>query len=163
MWSWLLRLLRWLEEIILGPRNPKTPADRNPSEAPPADISFARSDVVEKTPSDDTVRPGQFISVVHKGRPYWALFRCPCGCGDVVSLPTHPPHKPRWRIEMSLEGRPTLHPSVWRTKGCLSHFWLSDGRVYWCEDTGVEPWRARPHVYGRKSRAHPGADHSTAI
>ncbi|AEH90643.1 MULTISPECIES: DUF6527 family protein [Mesorhizobium] len=150
MWSWLLSFLRWVEEIILGPRGPKTPADGVPSEASLADVSFARNDVVEKTPPNDAVRPGHFISVVHKGRPYWALFRCPCGCGDVVSLPTHAPHNPRWRIEVSLEGRPTLHPSVWRTKGCLSHFWLSDGRVYWCEDTGVEPWRARPDIYARK-------------
>ncbi|WP_288142219.1 DUF6527 family protein [Mesorhizobium sp.] len=25
-----------------------------------------------------------------------------------------------------------MHPSVWRTKGCLSHFWLNDGRCRSC-------------------------------
>lgn len=150
MCSWLLKLARRLEEIILGPRALGTFANRTRSEERLPGILFARNEVIEKTPPNDTVQPRQFITVVHKGRPYWSLFRCPCGCGEVVSLPMRLPHNPRWHIELSQDGRPTLHPSVWRNKGCMSHFWLKDGRVYWCGDTGVEPWRARPDLYARK-------------
>ncbi|WP_368356434.1 DUF6527 family protein [Acidithiobacillus ferruginosus] len=72
-------------------------------------------------------------------KPKWALFKCPCRCGDVVTLSLQPVHRPHWRLTRTLTGRPTLYPSVWRDKGCLSHFWLRDGRVSWCADTGSSP------------------------
>ncbi|WP_425373246.1 DUF6527 family protein, partial [Klebsiella pneumoniae] len=30
------------------------------------------------------------------------------------------------------KGRPTLYPSIWRTTGCRSHFWVRIGRIHWC-------------------------------
>ncbi|WP_433995110.1 DUF6527 family protein [Afipia massiliensis] len=79
------------------------------------------------------------------------MFRCPCGCGDMISLPMQPPHNPRWRLSLSAAGRATLSPSVWRNKGCMSHFWIRDGRVYWTRDTGTEPWLARPDRYSKRA------------
>ena len=25
----------------------------------------------------------EFIAVIHENTPYWAMFKCPCGCGTV--------------------------------------------------------------------------------
>jgi len=58
--------------------------------------------------------------------------RCPCGCGDTLTLQVVPEAQPRWDIEVDSQNRPTLHPSVHRTTGCKAHFWLRRGRVVWC-------------------------------
>lgn len=131
---------------------PVVKPDTQVSKAPPLpQVRFERCDEAEKTPSNSTVRDRQFISVVYAGTPRWSLFQCPCGCGEVISLPMQSPHNPRWRLELSASGRPTLSPSVWRNKGCMSHFWIKDGRVFWCGDTGQEPWKVRPDVYSKRA------------
>ncbi|WP_318030080.1 DUF6527 family protein [Rhizobium ruizarguesonis] len=58
--------------------------------------------------------------------------RCPCGCGDTIELLVAAETKPRWDVTIDEVRRPTLHPSVWRQKGCRSHFWIRRGRVHWC-------------------------------
>ncbi|MDB5556030.1 MAG: hypothetical protein JWL86_6014 [Rhizobium sp.] len=115
-------------------------------------ITFDRVQVVEKTPANNEIGGTDFVEVRYQGTSRWTLFRCPCGCGEVVSLPLIAPHSPRWSVSLSDAGRPVLYPSVWRNKGCLSHFWINDGRVYWTEDTGIEPWVAKPHVYSKRSK-----------
>lgn len=108
---------------------------------------FASVKFLDQTPSNETVLPQEFYVVEAKGEPYWALFRCPCGCNEVVTLPMRAPHQPRWRVDVGEGGRPVLHPSVWRNRGCLSHFWIKHGRVLTCADSGLQPWKARPDLY----------------
>ncbi|MBZ0188621.1 MAG: hypothetical protein K8F91_20415, partial [Candidatus Obscuribacterales bacterium] len=43
---------------------------------------------------------------------------------------------PSWRVDTSDEGLPTVHPSVRQIQGCLSHFWLKEGEIDWCLDSG---------------------------
>ena len=57
---------------------------------------------------------------------------CPCGCGRVLQMNLLPDERPCWRVMRNADGTVTLHPSVWRTKGCGSHFWLRNGRIWWC-------------------------------
>jgi hypothetical protein len=57
---------------------------------------------------------------------------CPCGCGDVVQLNLLPTTRPRWRVEDHPNGTVTLFPSVWRQKGCRSHYHLRRGVIVWC-------------------------------
>ena len=143
----MLKKLAELWEWLWAPlRRGGTPSRHG--KQPP--ISFDAVQELNKLPSNDALLPGQFISVSHHGKLFWTVFRCPCGCGDVISLPMSPPHNPRWQLSTSSAGRPTLYPSVWRNKGCKSHFWLTDGRVYWSEGSGTEPWKARPDIYDRK-------------
>ncbi|SDU08662.1 DUF6527 family protein [Stappia sp. ES.058] len=59
--------------------------------------------------------------------------RCPCGCGATIELMVIPEAKPQWSFSTDAQGRPTLHPSVWRNTGCRSHFWVRTGRIHWCE------------------------------
>jgi Family of unknown function (DUF6527) len=63
--------------------------------------------------------------------PWQVEFLCPCGCSDKIVLPVNNETSPRWNIEIK-EGIPTLSPSVFRSKGCRSHFFMRRGRVEWC-------------------------------
>lgn len=112
------------------------------------DVFFNSISIVSKTPPNKIVREKEFI-VVHNKKPYWALFKCPCGCTNVISLSLQNIHKPHWRVTKTQAGRPSLYPSVWQNKGCCSHFRIEDGRVYWCDNTGIEPWVAEPRYYSK--------------
>ncbi|WP_430642141.1 DUF6527 family protein [Bradyrhizobium ivorense] len=115
-------------------------------------VWFDRATVVEKTPSNAAVVEKHFVVVRYKDKFLWALFKCPCRCGEVVSLPLQAPHSPRWSVSINNAGRPSLYPSVWRNKACMSHFWIEDGRVFWTLDTGMAPWIAKPTLYHRQDR-----------
>jgi len=56
---------------------------------------------------------------------------CPCGCNDKIVLPVNDSTSPRWGLRISNQNIPTLHPSVWRSKRCKSHFFLRNGKVEW--------------------------------
>jgi hypothetical protein len=64
---------------------------------------------------------------------WWgAAMRCPCGCGDNIQLNLLPQSRPAWRAQTYLDGTITLSPSVWRQKGCRSHFVVTRGELTWC-------------------------------
>ena len=86
---------------------------------------------------DDTppqILRSKHVYLAHEDGTDWAVaMLCPCGCGDRLELMLIPEAKPNWRLLVNNKGMPSLKPSVWREKGCKSHFWLRDGRVVWCE------------------------------
>lgn len=110
-------------------------------------IHFDTISNIPKVLPSESVEPNRFYVVAHKEVLYWALFRCPDGCGEVISLPLRAPHNPRWSVHVSPAGRATLKPSVWRNQGCKAHFILEDGRVFWCNNSGKVPSLARPDLY----------------
>jgi hypothetical protein len=112
-------------------------------------VHFNSLKIVSKTPGNAAIKEKEFITIINENKSYWAMFRCPCGCGTVISLSLQRIHKPSWTVTKSKHGRPSLHPSVWQNKGCRSHFWIKDGRVYWCGNSGIEPWIADPKHYSR--------------
>jgi hypothetical protein len=61
----------------------------------------------------------------------YAHFLCPCNCHDIIVLTSNAKVRPRWTFHTDLENRPTVMPSVWRTKGCRSHFLIKRGRIVW--------------------------------
>jgi hypothetical protein len=61
-----------------------------------------------------------------------AAMICPCGCGDVIELNLLKQARPCWSVREHSDGTLTLAPSVWRQKGCRSHFILRRGRIDWC-------------------------------
>lgn len=61
-----------------------------------------------------------------------AAMICPCGCKQVLHMNLLTDERPCWTVRQDPKGTPTLHPSVWRQKGCASHFWLRKGRIIWC-------------------------------
>lgn len=64
--------------------------------------------------------------------PWLATMLCPCGCGDLIQLSLLERESPSWKLTLDECGFPTLTPSVWRSKGCRSHFFIRDGLILWC-------------------------------
>lgn len=116
-------------------------------------VHYSSLQIVNKTLGNAAIKENEFIAVIHENTPFWAMFKCPCGCGTVISLSLQRTHKPSWVVEKSKYGRPTLYPSVWQNKGCCSHFWIKDGRVHWCNNSGIEPWIADPEHYSKTNIA----------
>lgn len=74
------------------------------------------------------------VYLVGEGPERWiAGLRCPCGCGEFLQMSLMRGGRPRWSCRTHWSGLVTLHPSIWRQKGCRSHFFLRGGRVDWCE------------------------------
>jgi hypothetical protein len=71
------------------------------------------------------------IYLIGDDTPWSAAMVCPCGCGAVIQLSLISSDNPRWKLKDNRDGTISLHPSIWRTKGCVSHFWVKSGRVMW--------------------------------
>jgi hypothetical protein len=134
--GFLRRLRGWLG---LFHEQPAQHEGRERSVQLEAPVLFHDVSVVGKSPPNEQVAAGRLYCILSANKPKWSLFQCPCGCRSVITLSLQSAHNPHWSLTRSNSGRPTLYPSVWRDKGCLSHFWLKDGRVFWCIDTGSHP------------------------
>ncbi|MGN6604531.1 MAG: DUF6527 family protein [Ginsengibacter sp.] len=61
----------------------------------------------------------------------WVIvMTCPCGCREKIYLNTLPIEQPCWKINQTMKGL-TISPSIWRTKGCKSHFFVEKGKLIW--------------------------------
>jgi hypothetical protein len=80
----------------------------------------------------DRLAAGVLYIVGEKGCEWVAAFKCPCGCGEAIWLNLLEGHPQRWRIHHNRRGQLSLSPSINRIVGCRSHFFLWDGRIYWC-------------------------------
>lgn len=143
------KILEWF-----GVSPPKQPLDRRqrprPKEIPL--VTFSKIVSVPKPPRNHEIVQGRVYHVIHRNRSKWALFACPCGCGSVITLSLQRQHRTHWRLSKDSANLPSLHPSVWKDQGCLSHFWLRNGRVFWSFDSGTAP---TPGRYGFEDRHGP--------
>ncbi len=126
------RLTEWL-------RDPSLQRGRWFGRQPLPPIAFAEIRAVDRPPRNEDIQENTFYFVSSRRHPKWALFQCPCGCNNIVTLSLQKAHRPHWVLRKNRRNRPSLQPSVWRDVGCLSHFWLQDGRVYWCYNSGTSP------------------------
>lgn len=79
-----------------------------------------------------TELPKYDLILLQDGGENWSVgFLCPCGCGDTIELLLLSNVKPRWDILLDEYLYPTLTPSVWKTTGCKSHFWVRNGKIIW--------------------------------
>src|SRR6266436_400756 len=83
------------------------------------------------TKNNEEIAPTIIYVTTSYGYAKWAQFRCPCGCGEIVLLNLSASRRPCWKIRNGLFGQATIMPSVWRTDGCQSHFFIRRGRVEW--------------------------------
>lgn len=69
---------------------------------------------------------------VEEGLPPWsASFLCPCGCNDEICIPLDLLGEgPMWRLES--EQPIHISPSLQRTYGCKSHFFVHGGEFRMC-------------------------------
>jgi len=76
-------------------------------------------------------------AVIEEGEPWQAAMLCPCGCKAKIHLSLLPGDRPCWGLARNADGTATLHPSVWRTTGCRSHFFVRNGETIWCDNRHV--------------------------
>jgi hypothetical protein len=126
----------WFQNLFKHQSQPSS--KKSPARSLPP-IVYPEIAVIAKPPSNAAVQKGIVYCVINNEKPKWSMFVCPCGCGETITLSVQDIHRPHWKLSRTTENLPTLHPSIWRDKGCLSHFWLKDGRVFWCSDTGTHP------------------------
>ena len=86
-------------------------------------------DLVEDLP--DELAPQRLYLIGEQPHPWSAALLCPCGCGTTIQLSLIKEDRPSWRARRHFSGSVTLRPSVWRTRGCRSHFFLRRGRIVW--------------------------------
>lgn len=67
-----------------------------------------------------------------KGKEWLAGFTCPCGCGDLIELPLIG-RSPKWKIKITPSNTLSISPSIHRSLGCASHFFILRGKVIWCK------------------------------
>lgn len=73
------------------------------------------------------------IYLAGEGTHLWgAAMICPCGCGDKIELNLLRQVRPCWAAQEHTDGTISLAPSIWRQKGCRSHFFVRQGRIEWC-------------------------------
>jgi len=127
-------VLVWLLGNAREPIQPRAPT-RAENTAP----DFLNVTWVDRAPSNADVQPRQLYCILAQKAPRWALFQCPCKCGCVITLSLQIAHVPHWNVYKGRGGLPSIYPSIWRNSGCYSHFWIEDGRIVWCGDTGTRP------------------------
>ena len=89
---------------------------------------------VHPVPKD--LKPEKMLIVGGQGFQKWACFQCPGGCGEKIQLSLNQALHPCWAASIDRLGRPTLHPSVRQLNECKCHFWIREGTVHWCADSG---------------------------
>ena len=85
---------------------------------------------VEVADLPETLAP-HTLYLVGEGEPWQAAMMCPCGCRATVQLSMVPRDRPSWSAVV-MGGKVSLCPSVWRVRGCGSHFFLTANRIHWC-------------------------------
>lgn len=140
-------MIKWLLDIFK-----KVFSKKNIQKDSLNEILFEKITFMQMIPENKLLKDKDFIEVIYKEKPYWAIFKCPCGCSNIISLPLQKSHNPHWSVSPSKTGRPSVYPSVWQNKGCLSHFWIEEGKINWCKNTGIEPWIAEPQYYDKPTK-----------
>lgn len=71
------------------------------------------------------------IYVVGEKPFYWQIaLRCPCGCRELIQLNLIKKSYPQWEFSVNSNNRITIYPSIWRTRGCESHFIIRNNQCY---------------------------------
>jgi hypothetical protein len=71
--------------------------------------------------------------ITEDDEPWHVAMLCPCGCLETLQMNLIPDERPVWRLEINKKGYATLNPSIWKKKGCKSHFWFREGCIFWCD------------------------------
>ncbi len=90
--------------------------------------------VISKRPISLKLKAKQVTFVGSENFYKWAIMKCPCGCGDILSLSLMKTYSPNWIAKIDSKDRVTLSPSVWKNDGCCSHFFIKKGKIIWAID-----------------------------
>lgn len=72
------------------------------------------------------------VFVICEGsNPDSLVFKCPCGCQVDIHLNLLTDASPSWEVVRYKKHKHSIYPSVWRTTGCRSHFFLRNNKIIW--------------------------------
>ena len=92
--------------------------------------------IVPTHPTPEKIKPGQMLIVGGAKYQKWVCFQCPGGCGETILLSLNQARHPCWIVSTDWLERPTVHPSIRQLNDCRCHFWIRQGAVEWCPDSG---------------------------
>lgn len=95
--------------------------------------SYTEERVVFGEVMDCNPPPGVMWVAFEGKKPMAAIYVCPCGCGKDIYTPVNGSRG--WQYSHGPNG-PTLSPSVRWVQGCKAHFFIKDGKVEFCSDSG---------------------------
>ena len=81
----------------------------------------------------DKILKNKFYLIGKDTFVWCGVMLCPCGCQEVIHLNLLPKGRPKWVYQLEKDGTISIHPSIWRTTGCRSHFFLKKGKINWCK------------------------------
>ena len=84
--------------------------------------------------------------------PWFAALLCPCGCGALIRVSLLKDDRPRWRARRHFTGTVTLEPSIWRKRGCGSHFFVRRGQIVWAANSLTPATENSPNTFGSNER-----------
>jgi hypothetical protein len=83
---------------------------------------------------DKSIPNKTLIVVMGRNEPKWLIFKCPCGCGEVLRIPLMKSYNPHWDIYKEANSTITVFPSINIKKpGCGAHFWVRNNKVQWAK------------------------------
>ena len=72
------------------------------------------------------------IYIIGESGNQWLIaFKCPCGCDSIIHLNLLEDAEPRWNYKITSKKRINIFPSIWRIKGCKSHFIVRNSKIDW--------------------------------
>ena len=88
---------------------------------------YARSDDIPDYLEND------LVYICDENQAWAIIFVCPCGCGEPIYLNLLQSANPKWKYSIK-RNKISIFPSIDRIRGCKSHFWLRNGKIYWCDN-----------------------------
>ena len=98
-------------------------------------VNLFRGQMISEEPTQ--LKKRKMYIVFDDDEPWYVCFKCPCGCGEAIRLSTVKEDRPRWSFELHRDNTITLAPSIWRNKGCKSHFFIKRGKVVPCHEPSI--------------------------
>lgn len=69
--------------------------------------------------------------IENQGYCWQAVMICPCGCKKQLNMNLMKDYHPHWQYKINSKNIITLNPSINRTVGCKSHFFVKQGKIIW--------------------------------
>ena len=109
--------------------------DTKSTAQPTADILVKETgySVVASEELPDNLKENTLYLIGEQNEYWMAALMCPCKCNEIIKLNLLPDADPSWKVVVNSDNSPTINPSIWRIKGCRSHFILKRGKIIWCK------------------------------
>jgi len=97
--------------------------------------SYHKIEIKDNVSPIDSINSSTIALYRKNGQFSWARFKCPCGCGHMITISLNPDIMPFWKVQVhTMNGRNTVTflPSIWITMPkCSAHFYIRNSKVYW--------------------------------